>query len=50
MVFEEGKHNLKYEYENTQFMVTPSLQKVRHGHETLQYNSETQAYIEVRFA
>ena len=41
MVFEEGIHELKFEFEETQFMLTPSIKKVRTGHENLDYNAVT---------
>ena len=42
MIFESEHHDLSYNYKETSFELTPSLTKVRNGHEHLIYDEITQ--------
>ena len=37
-------------YDETHFMLTPLINKVRNGHEHLKYDKEAKKYIEIRFS
>ena len=45
----EGADALAY-YNETNFMFTPVLKKVRNGQKVLTYNDETKKYIEIRYS
>ena len=44
------KEQLFQNFNETHFLLTPSINKVKNGNQKLSYDEDTKKYIEVRFA